>query len=41
MAAPAVYYANAMEASVAAMGISAIGAKAVSKLVARRLGLLA
>ena len=38
---PAVYYANAMEASVAAMEISAIGAKAVSKLVARRLGLLA
>ena len=37
---PAVYYANAMEASVAAMEISAIGAKAVSKLVAKRLGLL-
>ena len=36
----AVYYANAMEASVAAMEISAIGAKAVSKLVAKRLGLL-
>ena len=34
----AIYYANA-EASVAAMEISAIGAKAVSKLVAKRLGL--
>ena len=36
----AVYYANAQEASVSAMEISAIGAKAVSKLVARRLGLM-
>jgi len=39
-AAPALYYVNAMEASVSAIEISAIGAKAVSKLVARRLGLI-
>ena len=36
----AVYYANAQESSVSAMEISAIGAKAVSKLVAKRLSLL-
>jgi len=39
-AAPALYYVNAMEASVSAIEISAIGAKAVSKLVARRLGII-
>jgi len=37
---PALYYINAMEAAVSTMEISAIGAKAVSKLVARRLKLL-
>jgi len=38
---PALYYANAIESSVAAIEISAIGAKSVAKLVARRLGLIA
>ena len=36
----ALYYTNAMEAAVSAIEISAIGSKFVSKLVARRLGLL-
>jgi len=37
---PALYYVNAIESAVAAIEISAIGAKATSKLVARRLGLI-
>lgn len=37
---PALYYVNAIESSVAAIEISAIGAKSVSKLVSRRLGLI-
>jgi len=37
---PALYYVNAIESAVAAIEISAIGAKSVSKLVARRLGLI-
>lgn len=37
---PALYYINTMEASVAALEISAIGAKAVAKLCARRLELI-
>jgi prenylcysteine oxidase/farnesylcysteine lyase len=37
---PALYYVNAIESSVAAIEISAIGAKSVAKLVARRLGLI-
>jgi len=36
----ALYYVSAMEASVSALEISAIGAKAVSKLVAQRIGIL-
>mmetsp|Transcript_17443 Transcript_17443/g.25432 ORF Transcript_17443/g.25432 Transcript_17443/m.25432 type:complete len:620 (-) Transcript_17443:533-2392(-) len=36
----ALYYTNAMEAAVSAMEISAIGSRLVSKLIARRLGLL-
>ncbi len=36
----ALYYVNAIESSVAAIEISAIGAKSVAKLVARRLGLV-
>lgn len=36
----AIYYTNAMEAAVSAIEISAIGSKFVSKLVARRLGLI-
>ena len=38
---PALYYANAMESAVAAVEISAIGAKAVAKLCASRLELIA
>ena len=38
---PALYYANAMESAVAAVEISAIGAKAVAKLCAARLELIA
>ena len=38
--APALYYVNAMEAAVSAIEISAIGAGAVAKLVAKRLGLV-
>ena len=37
---PALYYVNAIESAVAAIEISAIGAKSTSKLVARRLGLV-
>lgn len=37
---PALYYVNAIESAVAAMEISAIGAKSTAKLVARRLGLI-
>jgi hypothetical protein len=37
---PALYYVNAIESAVAAIEISAIGAKATAKLVARRLGLI-
>lgn len=37
---PALYYVNSMESAVSAIEISAIGAKAVSKLVARRLQLI-
>lgn len=37
---PALYYSNAIESAVAAVEISAIGAKSTAKLVARRLGLL-
>jgi prenylcysteine oxidase/farnesylcysteine lyase len=37
---PGLYYVNGMEAAVAAIEISAIGAKAVAKLVAQRLGFL-
>lgn len=37
---PALYYVNAVESAVAAIEISAIGAKATAKLVARRLGLI-
>jgi hypothetical protein len=36
----ALYYTNTMESAVAAIEISAIGAKAVAKLVALRLGLI-
>ncbi len=36
----ALYYVNAMEAAVSAMEISAIGSKFVSKLIAKRLGLI-
>ena len=36
---PALYYVNAIESAVAAIEISAIGAKSTAKLVARRLGL--
>ena len=36
----ALYYVNSIESSVAAIEISAIGAKSVAKLVARRLGLI-
>jgi hypothetical protein len=37
---PELYYVNGMEAAVAAIEISAIGAKAVTKLVSQRLGFL-
>jgi len=37
---PALYYVNAIEAAAAAIEISAIGAKATAKLVARRLALI-
>ncbi len=37
---PAIYYTNSMESTVAAIEISAIGAKAVAKLVSKRLGLI-
>ena len=37
---PALYYVNAIESSVAAIEISAIGSKSSAKLVARRLGLI-
>lgn len=37
---PALYYVNAIESAVAAIEISAIGAKSSAKLVARRLGLI-
>lgn len=37
---PALYYVNAIESAVAAIEISAIGAKSTAKLVARRLGLI-
>jgi prenylcysteine oxidase/farnesylcysteine lyase len=37
---PALYYSNAIESAVAAMEISALGAKSTAKLVARRLGLI-
>lgn len=37
---PALYYSNAIESAVAAMEISAIGAKSTAKLVAKRLGLV-
>ena len=37
---PALYYVNAIESAVAAIEISAIGAKSVAKLVARRLDLI-
>jgi hypothetical protein len=37
---PALYYVNAIESAVAAIEISAIGAKSTAKLVARRLGLV-
>ncbi|KAL3764237.1 hypothetical protein ACHAWU_004049 [Discostella pseudostelligera] len=37
---PALFYSNAIESAVAAMEISAIGAKSTAKLVARRLGLI-
>ena len=37
---PALYYANAVEGSAAAIEISAIGARSVAKLVARRLGMI-
>lgn len=37
---PALYYSNAIESAVAAIEISAIGAKSTAKLVARRLGLV-
>jgi len=36
----ALYYPNAVEASMACMELSAIGAKSVAKLIARRLGLI-
>lgn len=39
-AGPALYYVNAIESAVAAIEISAIGAKSTAKLVARRLGLI-
>ena len=38
---PALYYVNAIVSAVAAIEISAIGAKSTAKLVARRLGLIA
>ena len=37
---PALYYSNAIESAVAAIEISAIGAKSTAKLAARRLGLI-
>ena len=37
---PAIFYTNGMESAVAAIEISAIGAKAVAKLVSNRLGLV-
>ncbi|KAL7525602.1 hypothetical protein ACHAXR_003874 [Thalassiosira sp. AJA248-18] len=37
---PALFYSNAIESAVAAIEISAIGAKATAKLIARRLGLI-
>ncbi len=37
---PALYYTNAIESAIAAMEISALGAKSTAKLVARRLGLI-
>lgn len=37
---PALYYSNAIESAVAAIEISAIGAKSTAKLVAQRLGLI-
>lgn len=37
---PALYYSNSIESAVAAMEISALGAKSTAKLVARRLGLI-
>ena len=37
---PALYYVNAIESAVAAIEISAIGAKSTAKLVARRVGLI-
>jgi len=37
---PALYYVNAIESSVAAIEISAIGSKSTAKLVARQLGLI-
>ena len=40
VAGPAIYYTNAMESAVSAIEISAIGSKVVSKLIARRLGLI-
>jgi Prenylcysteine lyase. len=36
----ALYYTNAMESAVSAIEISAVGSKFVSKLIARRLGLM-
>lgn len=39
-AGPALYYANAVEGSAAAIEISAIGARSVAKLLARRLGMI-
>ncbi|KAL9187657.1 hypothetical protein ACHAXT_006035 [Thalassiosira profunda] len=37
---PALYYVNAIESAVAAIEISALGAKSTAKLVARRLGMI-
>ena len=37
---PALFYVNAIEAAAAAIEVSAIGAKATAKLVAKRLGLI-
>lgn len=39
-AGPALFYVNAIESAVAAIEISAIGAKSTAKLIARRLGLI-